>query len=330
MRGCAPSIDTGFPLGQHGLMQQSARATPVACFFAALAFSSITSAATKPAPTPVNLWRGSPPGGDAVKVKQSVIERSKTPEIHDRALIGITQPTLTIFKPEKPDGSAVLVIPGGSYLRVVIDKEGEETARLLNARGITAAVLAYRLPADGWSAGRDAPVQDAQRAIRLLRSGIAGALDSKRIGVLGFSAGGDVAAALTLRHDAKLYEPVDEVDQLSARPDFLALMYPALNMPVVRPDSGEPIKATTPVESLVTAATPPCFIVHAADDPSIPVDLSLKMFAALKAANVPVEMHIFEEGGHGFGLRLVAGKPAEVWPDLFMTWGARHHFFTQH
>jgi lysophospholipase L1-like esterase/acetyl esterase/lipase len=278
-------------------------------------------------PLELDVWRAAPPGGEAVTVKQTVVERSTTPGLHDRALVGITHPTLTVYKPEKPDGSAVLILPGGAYLRVVIDKEGEETARRLNARGITAAVLLYRLPADGWAAGRDAPLQDAQRALRLLRSGVAGALDPARIGVLGFSAGGDLAAALALRADGITYEATDQADRVSARPDFSILMYPALNMSVKPSDGKAPIPARAPIESFVNAGSPPCFIVHAADDASVSVELSLRMFSALKAANVPAEMHVFSAGGHGFGVRLAAGKPVESWPDLLVRWGQHHQFF---
>jgi acetyl esterase/lipase/lysophospholipase L1-like esterase len=311
-------------------------------FFAALVVKEIRGAvrplashlASKAPPSRVNapheyhVWRGAPPGAEGVTVKQSVIERSTSPSFHDRALINITTPTVTIYKPEKPDGSAVLIIPGGAYLRVVIDKEGEDTARRLNAHGITAAVLVYRLPGDGWAAGRDAPLQDAQRAMRLLRSGIAGALDNSRIGVLGFSAGGDLAAALSLRHDAKLYEPFDQADVLSARPDFTVLMYAAVDMPLRMPNGAPPIEPSVRLETLVNSATPPTFIVHAADDPAVDVSKSLQMFATLKAAKVPAEMHIFEEGGHGFGVRQAAGKPAEAWPELLVRWGVQHRFFT--
>jgi acetyl esterase/lipase len=280
------------------------------------------------APQEFQIWRSTPPGAEKVTVKPETIERSKMPGRHDRALVGITTPTLTVYRPEKPDGSAVLVIPGGAYLRVVIDKEGEETARRLNAHGITAAVLIYRLPGDGWAAGRDASLQDAQRAMRLMRSGMAGAVDPKRIGVLGFSAGGDLAAAVTLRHDDKLYEPVDQADLASARPDFTVLMYAALEMPVRLANGGELLPPTIRYAPLINSSTPPVFFIHAADDNTVSVNLSLNAFAALKAAKVPAEMHIFEEGGHGFGVRQAAGKPVEAWPDLLVRWGVQHQFFT--
>ena len=278
-------------------------------------------------PLVLDVWRGAPPGGEAVTVKETVIERSTTPGLRDRALLGIRRPSLTIYTPEKPDGSAVLILPGGAYLRVVIDKEGEETARRLAAHGITAAGLMYRLPADGWAAGRDAPLQDAQRALRLLRSGVAGRLDAARIGVLGFSAGGDLAAALSLRADGVTYERTDQADRVSARPDFSVLMYPALDMSVTPPDGRPPMPPRAPLLGFVTRWSPPAFIVHAADDETVSVDHSLRLFAALKAVDVPAEMHIFSAGGHGFGVRLAAGKPAEAWPDLLVRWGQHHRFF---
>ncbi len=278
-------------------------------------------------PRKVNIWRGRTPGGEKVTVMPSVIERSLNPAEHNRALLGVTQPTLSVYAPARPNGSAVLILPGGAYLRVSIDKEGEEAARRLNEQGITAVVLAYRLPADGWAAGRDAPLQDAQRALRLLKSGIAGPLEPGRIGVLGFSAGGDLAAALALRHAAAIYERTDQADLLSARPDFTALIYAALNMPVVPPAGGPTIEAKAPLASLVTSEAPPCFIVHAADDSLVPVERGLEMFSALKAAQVPAEMHIFSAGGHGFGVRLTAAKPIASWPDLLIRWGQQHNFF---
>lgn len=275
----------------------------------------------------IRVWPGAAPGGSRVTVTPTVLERSKDPAVHDRAWLGIVDPTLTIYTPAKPDGSAVLVMPGGAYLRVVIDKEGEDTARRLNASGITAVVLNYRLPLDGWDAGRDAPLQDAQRAIRLLRSGAAGALDPVRIGVLGYSAGGDLAAAAAIRGEARTYEPVDDIDRLSAKPDFAGLMYAAVDMPLRRTD-GTVVPPSQTLVSQISTRTPPCFLMHAADDPSVPVRTSLNVFTALRDAKVPAELHVFEEGGHGFGIRMAAGKPVQAWPDLFVAWGRRHGFFT--
>jgi acetyl esterase/lipase len=278
------------------------------------------------APREIRVWPGAAPGGATVTVKPTVLERSTSPAIHDRAWTGIVDPTLAIYTPSDPDGSAVLIMPGGAYLRVVIDKEGDDTARALNAHGITAAVLTYRLPGDGWDAGRDAPLQDAQRALRLLRSGAAGKLDPARIGVLGYSAGGDLAAAAAIRHDATTYAPLDDADKLAAKPAFAGLMYAAIDMPLRAPGGGSAAPARSLVQQ-ISPATPPCFLMHAADDPSVPVQRSLEVFTALKAAKVPAELHVFEEGGHGFGIRLAEGKPVHAWPDLFVAWGSRHGFF---
>lgn len=275
----------------------------------------------------INLWPASPPGNEKVDVKPEVIDRSTTPGFHDRAVLGVTQPTLTIFRPANADGSAVLVIPGGGYQRVVLDKEGDETARRLNEHGITAAVLIYRLPGDGWAAGRDAPLQDAQRALRLLRSGVAGSTDPSRIGVLGFSAGGDLAAALSYRHEKPTYAPLDEADRNSLRPDFAVLVYPALNWPVQIKGTPEASPPGVTIESFVNASAPPSIILHSADDGAVPVDRSLSIFTALHAVKVPAELHVFEEGGHGFGVRRAAGKPVEVWTDLVVKWGVSHQYF---
>jgi acetyl esterase/lipase len=234
-----------------------------------------------------------------------------------------------VFQPARPNGAAVLICPGGAYQRVVLDKEGDETAIRLAQAGITAAVLVYRMPRDGWTAGWQAPLQDAQRAMRMIRGGaVAKGIDPKRVGVLGFSAGGHLAAALTLVGQQAAYQPADNVDAVSPSPDFSALIYAAyLN------GQGSPALAVGeagPAPDLVarvSAATPPVFLVHAADDRSVPVEESRRMDAALKAAGVPSELHVFPEGGHGFGIAGARGKEAGRWPDLFLAWGRKQGFF---
>jgi acetyl esterase/lipase len=288
----------------------------------------------------IPLWPHTPPGGPNVHLVLNIVERSPAPDIfRDRATTGIQQPILTVFRPAKPDGSALLLAPGGSYARVVIDKEGFETARRLNAAGITAFVLRYRLPAEGWADAPDVPLQDAQRAMRLIRARAADfAIDPARVGVLGFSAGGHVAASLITRFDAQVYAPIDAADQQDARPDFAGLMYPVVSMipPVAHAASRENLLGAHPAdaqqaayscERLVTAKTPPTFLALAADDKDVDPRNSLSMLDALRAAGVRREFHMFEEGGHGFGLRLAQGKPAAIWPDLFLRWGARHGAF---
>jgi len=298
-----------------------------------------TAAAAKDAPDPtevIEVWPSGPPGAARVTVKEELTERRKTPaDLRDRIVAHVTRPRLTVFRPGRPNGAAILMAPGGGYKWVVVDKEGFECARLFAARGYTCFVLYYRLPGDGWGGGPDTPLQDAQRAIRVIRSRAKlYGIDPSRIAVQGFSAGGHVAGSLVTRFDAKVYDPVDEADRLSARPDLGCLVYPVASMTEAlahmasrtellgaKPTSAQIAKYS--VEAGVTAMTPPTFLLHAADDPSVPVGNSLAVFAALQAAKVRTEMHIFEEGGHGFGLRFALGKPAEAWPDLFTTWAKR-------
>jgi len=288
----------------------------------------------------VALWPATPPGGESVHLTLQLLERSPAPDIfHDRFVTGIAAPLLTVFRPEKPNGTALLIAPGGGYRRVVIDKEGFEAAHRFAAAGATCFVLRYRLPGEGWANGPDVPLQDAQRALRLIRAGADDfAIDRARIGVLGFSAGGHVAASLITGFDRKVYAPVDLADEHSARPDFAGLMYPVIAMtpPVAHAGSREKMFGANPTDEQqaayspdrhVTAAAPPTWITLAADDKEVPPQNSLDMAAALRAAAVPTELHMFEEGGHGFGIRLIQGKPAAVWPDLFLAWGRRHGMF---
>ncbi|MDB5456038.1 MAG: hypothetical protein JWP92_1623 [Caulobacter sp.] len=282
------------------------------------------------------LWPGDAPGGAKVTAAETLVDRTVAGGLRDRAVSHIRKPTLTVFRPAKPNGAAVMLAPGGSYERVVMDKEGFEMARWLSDRGYTAFVLLYRLPGDGWASGPDVALQDAQRAVRLIRAR-AGAMgfDPARVAIMGFSAGGHVAASLTTRFDAKVYDRIDAADDLSARPDLSALIYPVITM---RPDKvhmgsrnqllgANPTEAAIAAyspESGVTAAVPPVFQLHAADDKTVPVENSLLMFAALRAQAIPTELHVFEEGGHGFGLRGVVGKPVAAWPALFETFAKRH------
>jgi acetyl esterase/lipase len=276
-----------------------------------------------------DVWPGDPPGGEKVTAREEVIERSATPQLRDRAVIHVRKPTLKVFRPAKPDGSCVLIFPGGGYQRVVLDKEGDETAMRLAQAGVTAVVLVYRLPEDGWAAGREAPLQDAQRAMRLIRSGrVAQGLDNARIGVLGFSAGGHLAAMLTLDGGGQTYPAIDAADAVSARPDFAALIYAAY-----LDGKGSPailLGPAGPAPDLIARVgrdTQPIFLLHAADDASVPVANSLRMYVALKAAGVPAELHVFPEGGHGFGIAKAKGKPVEVWPDLLLAWGRARGMF---
>ena len=231
----------------------------------------------------------------------------------------------------------MLLIPGGGYRWAVLDKEGYDVARVFAASGTTCFVLRYRLPADGWAAGADAPLQDAQRAIRLIRSRAADyGVYPNRIGVLGASAGGHLAGLASARADAT-YAPTDAADAVSFRPDATVLMYPVATMadPYVHAGSRTQLLGEAPSPERIAAyslekmdwrGAAPVFLLHAMDDAAVPVENSLQLLTTLKAADVPSEAHLFQEGGHGFGIRLIQGKSAQVWPDLVRAWAARLDF----
>ena len=280
----------------------------------------------------IELWPGAAPGASLSPPVEVITERSNDLAIVDRALTGIVSPRLEVFRPQRPNGAAIMILPGGGYQRVVIDKEGYELGRWLAERGFTAFVLIYRLPGDGWAAGPDVALSDAQRALRLIRHGAHEfGIEAERIGTLGFSAGGHLCADLATRFATATYDPVDEADMLSARPLLAAPIYPVISMtaPVAHMTAREHLLGTNPSAELerrhspqfnVSDSTPPCFLVHAEDDASVPVANTLEFRAALRAAGIAVETHLFAHGGHGFGLRKAAGKPAALWPELFVNW----------
>lgn len=287
----------------------------------------------------IPLWPAQPPGTPAKLPVLVVLEKSSDPgTYHDRVATGIAQPAMFVARPANPDGSALLVVPGGGYREIWIDNEGFDVAARLGQAGITVFVLLYRLPGEGWRGAPDVPMEDAQRAMRLIRANAARyGIDPTRAGVLGFSAGGHVAAMLAARADAQVYDGQDEADRLSAKPNFAAMLYPVISMlaPYAHEGSREMLLGANPsqalraaysCERLVTPAVPPCFLAAALDDPYVAPDNTLALFAALQTAHVPAEMHLFETGGHGFGIGV---KTSEVsaWPDLFLRWGTGRGYF---
>lgn len=288
----------------------------------------------------INLWPNGAPGMPAKPPMETVNERSTDPQLTDRAVLGITCPRMAVFRPERPNGASIIITPGGGYKWVVIDKEGYELGRWLAARGVTAFVLFYRLPGDGWIAGPNVALSDVQRAVRLVRHHAKNfGIDPKRVAAMGFSAGGHVCCDLTARFAVKTYEPVDQADALSARPFLSAPIYPvqSMSLPVAHPGSREQLigKGESPELERVHSPylhipdnAPPTFLVHAEDDNVVPVENSLLLRAALRAKAVPVETHLFTHGGHGFGLRKTIGKPVQAWPDLFMAWGQTRGWIT--
>jgi acetyl esterase/lipase len=279
------------------------------------------------------LWPAGTPGGKNVTVREAVIERAPNGPLRDRYAEHVTRPTLTMIGPKGADnGITLLIVPGGGYVRVVIDKEGFESAEWFAAHGFECAVLRYRMPADGWEAGADAPVHDVMRAIRLLRAQRRPTQSSqpRRIGVIGFSAGGH-AVARAVSDDSLSYPRADAADDLSARPDFAVLMYPVIATIGAHAHAGSVAQLRAAGVSAaaldryspdlrVTAGTPPTLLIHAADDTSVPVENSLMMFGALRKQGVRSALHVFESGGHGFGMRGVTGRDSAAWPRLVQDW----------
>ena len=280
----------------------------------------------------IGLWPGAAPGMPATPPVEKIDERSRTTDRRNRSIMGIVRPRLMVFRPVRPNGSALLVIPGGGYRLIAFDHEGYAVARRLAARGWTVFVLLYRLPGDGWAAGPDVALSDAQRAMRLIRARAATyGIRTDRVGVLGFSAGGHLCGDLATRFATPTYAPVDAADRLDARPVIAAPIYAVQSMTLpmahggsrallIGKDASPALERAHSTALNVTVQTPPCFLVHAEDDPVVDVGNTLAFRAALKAAKVSVETHLYAEGGHGFSLNLPATKPAAGWLDLFMLW----------
>lgn len=225
----------------------------------------------------------------------------------------ITKPTLKIFEPSAAarNGTAVIILPGGGFGKIVPDKEGSEFATVLTRLGVTAAVLHYRTKTPyvpGWFR----PLQDAQRAVRLLRARAdEWQLRADRIGIVGFSAGGQVAARVATGFETPSYVALDDVDAKSCRPDFAMLLYPWRMM--------DPLTGALYREIQVTAETPPTFLMHAHDDASSSLN-SVLYYTALTTHGVAAELHIFQNGGHGYGLREVEGSLVHTWADRAVEW----------
>ena len=222
---------------------------------------------------------------------------------------------MTIFSPDAAHatGTAVVVCPGGGYSILAMDLEGTEVCEWLNSIGVTAVLLKYRVPARAGLPRHVPPLQDAQRALGLLRSRAEELkLDPKRIGILGFSAGAHLAAMLSNHHATRSYPTVDSADDVSCRPDFAILVYPGMLVPKERPTE---LSADIQIREGVT---PPTFLAMAQDDP-VGVENPLFYYLALKQANVAAEMHLYPKGGHGYGLRRTKDD-VTTWPDRVTDW----------
>lgn len=283
----------------------------------AVSFSESLNAA-EPAGKSQFVWPDLAPGETSRDVGEAQpVRAGEEPPI--TRLIKIRRPTLDVFIPENPNGTAILILPGGGFMKVVPDMEGSEAAPWLNRLGIATFVLRYRTnettPADEPASQR--PLQDAQRALRLIRANAkAWNLKLDHIGVLGFSAGGQVASILHTADGVAAYDTIDDIDQQSCRPDFSLLIYPWQVLDATGNSLLPQIR--------ISEKSPPAFIVHTHDDRSSALG-SVLIYAGLKKHNVPAELHIYENGGHGYGTRAVKNSNIGTWPARATDWLVRRN-----
>lgn len=292
------------------------------CFLLCLASSSMLQAQQV-----VSLYTGTIPNSIA---SSRLEETSVTLPNGGVRISNVVQPTLTVFRAPKElaNGTAVIICPGGGYARLSIDHEGTDVAKRLNEMGITAFVLKYRLPNDNTQPDKTtAPLMDAQQALRLVRQKATEyGINPARVGIMGFSAGGHLAATAGTHFE----QPANPTkDKTSVRPDFLVLLYPVISFTdsLTHPGSRNSLLGVTPTpaevklysnEQQVTAQTPPTFLVHAADDKTVKVQNSLRFYEACLRQGVPAEMHLYPKGGHGFGMKNATTK--DNWTERLQNW----------
>ena len=275
------------------------------------------SGAPKPVRTVVMLWPQGAPGEKGDIGPEADTTKPDGDLVAGRRVIrlgNVSAPTLSVYQPHKVKrtGAAVVVFPGGGYNILAMDLEGTEVCDWLTSIGVTGVLVKYRVPARKGMPRYAAPLQDAQRAVGLVRAHAAEwGIDPKRIGVLGFSAGAHLSAALSNNYETRTYPAVDEVDRADCRPDFAVLVYPGGLAPRDAPDK-------LGAEVTPSSKTPPTFLVQSEDDP-VRVENSLLYYQALKTAQVPAEMHLYAKGGHGYGLRATE-QPVTHWPALVEAW----------
>jgi acetyl esterase/lipase len=262
-------------------------------------------------PEVLDVWPGKAPG-ETKAIGEEILKESKG----NKSITNVSKPTLTVYRPakDKDTGAAVIVCPGGGYNVLAWTHEGEEVAAWLNSIGVTGIILKYRVPRRPDQPKDKPPVgalQDAQRALSIVRSkSKEWQINSKKIGILGFSAGGHLSAWASTNFDKRAYEALDDIDKADCRPDFAVMIYPGGVVPRGKTELAEEIR--------VRKECPPMFFAHAGDDPVTPEN-SVRMFLALKRAGVPAELHVYSTGGHGFGLR-PTGKPSATWPKSCEAW----------
>lgn len=276
----------------------------------------------------IKLWPDGIPGSIT---DPSYVEKITTVDGRITRCERVVNPDLTVFlpAPDKANGAAVLICPGGGYGALAFDHEGNAIAKWLNDNGIAGIILKYRLPSDQIMKDKSTgPLQDAQEAMRVIRRNASDwKIDPGKVGVIGFSAGGHLASTLSTHYAEKVYEVKDNS---SARPDFSLLIYPVVsfdttithrgsrnNLIGIKPDARLVERFSNELQ--ITNETPPAFLVHSADDKAVPVMNSIGYFKGLQKNNIPAELHVFQKGGHGYGLAIDRGTESS-WPDLCIRW----------
>ncbi|QDU27276.1 Acetylxylan esterase precursor [Anatilimnocola aggregata] len=302
-------------------MKSFLRTLACACFVS----GCLIRLATAADPTPIDLWPAKAPGEVRELPPEQDVNKPTDKLIGDRKIIklaNVSTPQITVFEPPANlrTGCALIIAPGGGHSILAYDHEGTECAQYFAARGVTAIVLKYRVPARNPDKRWEAAVQDAQRGVSLVRSRAKDwKLDPQRIGILGFSAGGETAGLTAILHEQRQYQPVDKIDEVSCRPDFAALIYAGGFENKKNP-------WTLQDHVKVDSTTPPMFLIHAQDD-GVSVANSVLLFSELKKAKIPAELHVYASGGHGYGMRQT-GHPVNQWPDRCAEWLINQGFNT--
>jgi acetyl esterase/lipase len=310
-------------ISRYGFIARVLACLLLAGFVPAAAWAQAKEAA--PAHEEIRLWPGTPPGAGQVEGPEVI----GTEGAGLGAVSKVSVPRMRVYRPARPNGAAVLVAGGGGYFRIQLKKESTPAAIWLQSRGFTVFELIYRLPNDGWDAA--APFMDAQRAMKIIRSraGEFG-VDPQRIGIMGFSAGGHLAGFTAYQPARALYAGADRFETVSARPDFAVLLFPVVTLrkpydttrtrrEIVGEKASAAAEAAWSLDTHASKDSPPTIIFAAADDPTTPPGHGIALFEKLVAAGASAELHLFRDGGHGWGL----GNPDQVisqWPMLFEKW----------
>jgi acetyl esterase/lipase len=289
-----------------------------------LAMSAACPLGAADPPQVIDLWPGKPPGDVGITGEEKFIQlKTKDGKPYQpggqptKWLTNVTKPALFVYRPakDKDTGVAMLICPGGGYHNLGWDIEGEEVAGWLNSIGITGIILKYRCPrrpGDVKGVPPIGPLKDAQRAVSLVRGKAKEwGVDPQKIGMVGFSAGGHLAAATAMNFDKRAYEPIDDVDKISCRPDFAIPLYSGY---LVGNDND-----ILSADMRVSKGTPPILLIHASDDDVSKVENSVVLYLALKKAGATAELHVYATGGHGFGVRKV-GHPCQGWTERCTDW----------